>query len=84
MCSDGVSGVMTPEELEAAVGSPDLDDCVADIVATTRANGAHDNFSFIIVEIDRPAIARCRRRELTTRIPSGGEPATGPNPAGWR
>jgi PPM family protein phosphatase len=57
MCSDGVSGVMTPEELEAAVGRPDLEDCVADIVATTRANGAHDNFSFIIVEVPGPPSA---------------------------
>lgn len=51
MCSDGVSGVMTPEELRAAVSRPDLDECVAEIIGTTRENGAHDNFSFIIVEI---------------------------------
>lgn len=51
MCSDGVSGVMTPDELRAAVSRPDLDDCVAEIIGTTRENGAHDNFSFIIVEI---------------------------------
>ena len=51
MCSDGVSGVMTPEQLSATVRQTDLDDCAADIIATTRENGAHDNFSFIIVEI---------------------------------
>lgn len=51
LCSDGVSGVMTPEELKAAVQLPDVDDCAADIIATTRQNGAHDNFSFLIVEI---------------------------------
>lgn len=51
MCSDGVSGVMTPAEFEAAVRRPDLDACAADIIATTRQNGAHDNFSFIIVDI---------------------------------
>ena len=51
MCSDGVSGVMTPEELRTAVLEPDLDDLAATIIATTRENGAHDNFSFIIVEI---------------------------------
>jgi protein phosphatase len=51
MCSDGVSGVMTPDDLKAAVLRPDPDDCAADIIATTRINGAHDNFSFIIVEI---------------------------------
>ena len=51
MCSDGVSGVMTPEELEAAALRPDVDEGVDDIIATTRRNGAHDNFSFIVVEI---------------------------------
>ena len=51
MCSDGVSGVMSPQELQAAVRQPDLDELAADIIETTRRNGAHDNFSFIIVEI---------------------------------
>jgi protein phosphatase len=51
MCSDGVSGVMTPDDLAAAVLQSDLDDIATDIIATTRENGAHDNFSFIIVEI---------------------------------
>ncbi|TPG34678.1 serine/threonine-protein phosphatase [Mycobacterium hodleri] len=51
MCSDGVSGVMTPEDLRAAVRQPDLDDLANDIIATTRERGAHDNFSFVIVEI---------------------------------
>lgn len=51
LCSDGVSGVMTPDELRAAVRQPDLDDVADTIIATTRANGAHDNFSFLIVEI---------------------------------
>lgn len=51
LCSDGVSGVMTPEDLAAAVAQLDLDDIATDIIATTRENGAHDNFSFIIVEI---------------------------------
>ncbi|HYO03363.1 MAG TPA: protein phosphatase 2C domain-containing protein [Mycobacterium sp.] len=51
MCSDGVSGVMTPEDLQAAVLQSDLDDLATDIIATTREKGAHDNFSFIIVEI---------------------------------
>ena len=51
LCSDGVSGVMSPEALVAAVQESDLDDLAATIIATTRENGAHDNFSFIIVEI---------------------------------
>lgn len=51
LCSDGVSGVMSPEELREAVKQPDLDDVAATIIETTRRNGAHDNFSFLIVEI---------------------------------
>jgi protein phosphatase len=51
LCSDGVSGVMTPEDLRAAVRQSDLDELAAEIISTTRENGAHDNFSFLIVEI---------------------------------
>jgi protein phosphatase len=51
LCSDGVSVVMAPEELATAVLEADLDDLAANIISKTRENGAHDNFSFIIVEI---------------------------------
>jgi serine/threonine protein phosphatase PrpC len=51
MCSDGVSGMMSPDELTAAVGQPDRDGCAARIIETTRANGAEDNFSFLIVDV---------------------------------
>ncbi len=42
---------MSPEELREAVKEPDLDELAATIIETTRRNGAHDNFSFLIVEI---------------------------------
>ncbi|MBJ7336851.1 MAG: serine/threonine-protein phosphatase [Mycolicibacterium sp.] len=51
MCSDGVSGVMTPDELREAVLRSDLDELAEEIITTTREKGAHDNFSFVIVEI---------------------------------
>jgi PPM family protein phosphatase len=51
MCSDGVSGLMTDGELSDLMLLDDLDEAAARIIATTRANGAHDNFSFIIVEV---------------------------------
>ena len=51
MCSDGVSGMMSEDELAAAALQADLDDCAARIIATTRANGAEDNFSFLVVEV---------------------------------
>ncbi len=52
MCSDGVSGMMTDDEFEAAVQAPDLGQCAANIIETVRANGADDNFSFVIVDVE--------------------------------
>ena len=51
MCSDGVSGMMSPDELATAALQDDLDGCAARIIETTRANGAEDNFSFLIVDV---------------------------------
>jgi serine/threonine protein phosphatase PrpC len=51
MCSDGVSGMMSPDELTSAALQDDLDHCAARIIETTRANGAEDNFSFLIVDV---------------------------------
>lgn len=51
MCSDGVSGMMSPDELVAAVQPPDLDECAARLVQTARDNGAEDNLSLIIVDV---------------------------------
>jgi protein phosphatase len=52
MCSDGVSGLMSDQELSDLMLLDDLDETVVRIIDTVRANGAHDNFSFIIVEIE--------------------------------
>jgi protein phosphatase len=52
MCSDGVSGLMSDEELSEAMLLDDLDETVVRIIDKVRANGAHDNFSFIIVEVE--------------------------------
>jgi protein phosphatase len=51
MCSDGVSGLMTDAELSELMLLDDLDETATRIIETTRANGAHDNFSFLIVEV---------------------------------
>jgi protein phosphatase len=51
LCSDGVSGMMSFDELTEAVAQPDLDGCAKRIIETTRANGAEDNFSFLIVDV---------------------------------
>jgi PPM family protein phosphatase len=52
MCSDGVSGLMSDQELSDAMLLDDRDETVVRIIDTVRANGAHDNFSFIIVEVE--------------------------------
>ena len=52
MCSDGVSGMMTDDEFAAAVHSADLAECAADIIRIIRENGAEDNFSFVIVDVE--------------------------------
>lgn len=51
MCSDGVSGMLTDAELDAAVSPVELADCAANIIERTRGKGAEDNFSFVIVEV---------------------------------
>ncbi|WP_319456794.1 MULTISPECIES: PP2C family protein-serine/threonine phosphatase [unclassified Mycobacterium] len=58
LCSDGVSGMLTEADLRAAFSGADLAQCAANVVAATRANGAEDNFSFVIVDVpglDSPA-----------------------------
>jgi protein phosphatase len=52
MCSDGVSGLMSDEQLRDAMLLDDLDETAATIISTARGNGAHDNMSFVIVEVD--------------------------------
>lgn len=54
MCSDGVSGMMTDAEFAAAVQPSDLGECAADIIRIVRENGAEDNFSFLIVDVEAP------------------------------
>jgi PPM family protein phosphatase len=51
MCSDGVSGFMTDDELRAAVQPADIAQWCAVITETVRANGADDNFSFVIIDV---------------------------------
>lgn len=51
LCSDGVSGLMSDDELRDAVQPADVADWGARIVETVRANGADDNLSFVIVEV---------------------------------
>lgn len=51
MCSDGVHGQMEHHDLQAATSCNDRSDAAAIIIGTARANGAADNFSFVLLDI---------------------------------
>lgn len=51
VCSDGVSGSMSAAGLRAAALQLDPREFAASIIESTRANGADDNFSFLIIDI---------------------------------
>ena len=51
MCSDGVHGQMEHHDLQAATSCSDRADGAAVIIGTTRANGAADNFSFVLLDV---------------------------------
>jgi PPM family protein phosphatase len=53
MCSDGVHGQMEHHDLQAATSCNDRSDAAAVIIGTARANGAVDNFSFVLLDIHR-------------------------------
>ncbi|MGA5541352.1 PP2C family protein-serine/threonine phosphatase [Mycobacterium sp. NPDC051198] len=58
ICSDGVSGAMSGADLRAAVLNADPVVCAGALIDDTRAGGAVDNFSFLIVRVtDVPAAA---------------------------
>ena len=52
LCSDGLSDLVRPEQLEALVaGNEDLEDLVAALIDAANAAGGHDNISVVVVEI---------------------------------
>ena len=51
MCSDGVHGMLGDADLRAIVNTPDLTLCASTLISGTRANGADDNLSFVILDI---------------------------------
>jgi len=82
LCSDGVSGMLSTAEMTAALAGSDLAACAANIIATTRRNGAEDNFSFVILDIpdlDSPD-TRPRHIESAALAPPGFAPPPGAPP----
>jgi len=57
LCSDGLHGVLTFDELRSALGSEEYDTLPAELIRQTRERGAPDNVSAIILDIADAAIA---------------------------
>jgi PPM family protein phosphatase len=52
LCSDGLSGMVSPVELQMNLdGSEDLQDLLSILIDTANANGGHDNITAIIAKI---------------------------------
>lgn len=51
ICSDGVSGGLSPASLRTAALLPNSWQCATSIIDSTRANGAEDNFSLILIDV---------------------------------
>lgn len=57
LCSDGISGVVPAEELRSACKCSRADEMATTLVTAALENGARDNFSLLIVDVegaDRP------------------------------
>jgi protein phosphatase len=86
ICSDGVSGTMSPAELRGAALRPDPAEIAAAIIDATTAAGAGDNFSFALaaplaVTYGPPPDERPEAAELATdpHQPGDGPPERGPH-----
>jgi protein phosphatase len=96
ICSDGVSGGLSPAGLRTAALQPNSWQCATSIIDSTRANGAEDNFSLILVDV--PAVAPrteadTAQTEIAVDVPDSGAsppipdneqlaPVTRPEPQG--
>ncbi|MFN8033509.1 MAG: protein phosphatase 2C domain-containing protein [Mycobacterium sp.] len=80
MCSDGVSGEVSPASLRAAALEPTASACAAALIATVRANGAADNLSLILLDVPAvlpsPSAAESADRERSEQDDQPPPPAT--------
>ncbi|MEP0189851.1 MAG: protein phosphatase 2C domain-containing protein [Erythrobacter sp.] len=51
LCSDGLSGPVTDDEIREIMARPDLQDVVDELIGKAHARGAPDNVTAIVVEI---------------------------------
>ena len=53
LCSDGLSGMVTDEQIESIVnGEPDLEKAVGNLIAAANANGGVDNITAILARVE--------------------------------
>lgn len=78
MCSDGVSGMLSDEDLVESVASGDLAVTAANLIRRTRNNGAEDNFSFIIVDV--PDLEMPDTGPVQATVPAVRHPPAPPPP----
>ena len=53
LCSDGLSRMVTDEEISATLGAiSDLDACVAKLIDMANARGGRDNITTILVRVE--------------------------------
>jgi protein phosphatase len=58
LCTDGLHGLVTDDELAAAGSGPDLDAACQDLIALARARGGHDNITVILARSPARSAAR--------------------------
>ena len=50
-CSDGLSGLMSEEDLHELMSLDDLDECVSRLSALANEHGGHDNISLVLAQV---------------------------------
>lgn len=55
LCSDGLHGLVPPDDLAALVAYPDLVEAASRLVDAANAAGGRDNITAIVVQIEAPA-----------------------------
>ena len=48
LCSDGLHGLVSDEELARVAGAADLDGATADLIELARSRGGHDNITVVL------------------------------------
>jgi len=77
LCSDGLTGVVTAEEITTIMGSSDLVGCVTRLVDTALQRGAPDNVTVVVgdvVEIVESTLPDAYLKALPVVVGAAGEP----------